>query len=124
MKSKIVIPTIDGQTISEHFGRAPYFTIIELDDQANKISTQNIPNTSDHFGGSGKPKDLLLTLNPTALIVHSMGPGALQAFEQVGVPVFRAQSSNVDEALTEYMNGKLERLSQGCSHSSHREHHR
>ncbi len=120
---KIVIPTLDGSTISPHFGRAPYFTVVDLDDQGNFVISGKITNTGEHFGGTGKPKDFLLSLNPTALIVKEIGPGALAAFEQAGIEVFKTRAAKVEEAMKDYKDGKLEKCDQGCAHS-HGEHHR
>ncbi|WP_052465404.1 NifB/NifX family molybdenum-iron cluster-binding protein [Thermotoga profunda] len=123
MNKKIVIPTVDGSIISSHFGRAPYFAVVELDEHGNVITIERMQNTSDHFGGSGKPKDFLLALNPTVLIVQEIGPGALQAFEQAGVSVFRTYADNVEGAIRDYKNNELQKLDRGCTHSSHGGHH-
>ena len=117
MNRKIVIPTLDGLIISSHFGRAPYFAVIELDEHGNVITIEKVQNTSDHFGGNGKPKDLLLALNPTALIVREIGPGALQTFEQMGIPVFKTHANSVEKAVEDYKDNKLQKLDQGCTHS-------
>lgn len=122
--NRIIIPTLDGSTICSHFGRSPYFVVIDMDENGNINDISKLKNTSDHFGGVGKPKDLLLTLNPTVLIVHEIGPGALQAFEQAEIAVFRTNADSIEQAIEDYKNNKLERLSEGCSHSKHGEDHR
>ncbi|MFN3284578.1 MAG: NifB/NifX family molybdenum-iron cluster-binding protein, partial [Pseudothermotoga sp.] len=99
---RIIIPTLDGSIISSHFGKAPYFTVVELDENGNVIKIDKLQNRSDHFGGFEKPKDLLLPLNPTALIVRQMGPGALEAFDRAGVAVFRTNTHSVEEVIKDY----------------------
>ncbi|MEM3654096.1 MAG: NifB/NifX family molybdenum-iron cluster-binding protein, partial [Candidatus Bathyarchaeia archaeon] len=78
MKEKIVIPTEDGNglngKLSEHFGRAPFFTIIGLDENGDIVNVQVVPNESEHFGGFGKPSNHILQLKPNAIITYGMGP--------------------------------------------------
>jgi len=120
---KIVIPTInDGgmnARISEHFGRAPYFTVIDLDEQGNVISVKTIPNTGEHFGGRGGTKDQILALHPTVVIVYDMGPRALTGFQEAGVAVLRANSELVKDVISAYKEDKLKELTEGCHHSTH-----
>ncbi|MFN4190076.1 MAG: NifB/NifX family molybdenum-iron cluster-binding protein [Pseudothermotoga sp.] len=120
---RIIVPTLDGSTISSHFGRAPYFAVVDLDENGNVIKIDKLQNRSDHFGGFEKPKDVLLTLNPTALIVQHMGPGALEAFERAGVAVFRTDTHSVEEVIKDYRDNKLEKLTEGCFHSKQEAHH-
>ncbi|MGC8972425.1 MAG: NifB/NifX family molybdenum-iron cluster-binding protein [bacterium] len=119
---RIVIPTIDDRginaRISEHFGRAPYFTVIDLDEQCNVVSVNTIPNTSEHFSGRGRAKDQILTLNPTKVIVYDMGPRALTGFQEAGIAVFRANSELVKDVISAYKEDKLEKLTEGCHHSA------
>ncbi|HQQ37231.1 MAG TPA: NifB/NifX family molybdenum-iron cluster-binding protein, partial [Methanothrix sp.] len=39
------------EAICQHFGRAPTFTIVDLDHQEIKV----LPNVSEHMGGKGLP---------------------------------------------------------------------
>jgi hypothetical protein len=56
---KVAIPTMGNngmdEYVSEHFGRAPTFTLVDLD--TNKVRV--IPNTSEHLGGTGYPPEIL-----------------------------------------------------------------
>lgn len=123
MKERIVIPTVNNSEldarISEHFGRAPYFTVIELDEEGNVVSINTIPNTGEHFGGRGKAKDQILTLNPTVVIVQSMGPGALMGFQEAKVAVLRSNTEIVKDIISAFKEDKLEELTEGCHHSAH-----
>lgn len=120
---RIVIPTMDNggmnARISEHFGRAPYFTVIELDEQGNVISINTIPNAGEHFGGRGRAKDQILTLNPTKVIVYDMGPRALMGFQEAKVAVLKANTELVKDVIYAYKEDKLEELTEGCHHSAH-----
>ncbi|HPT59362.1 MAG TPA: NifB/NifX family molybdenum-iron cluster-binding protein [Fervidobacterium sp.] len=73
MKVRIVIPTIDDSGLSsripEHFGRALCFTVIELEEDGSSADIKSKVNRGGHFGGRGKPKDMMIELNPTVVIV-------------------------------------------------------
>ncbi len=125
MKERIVIPTVENSgldaRISEHFGRAPYFTVIDLDEEGNVISINTILNTGEHFGGRGKAKDQILTLNPTVIIVQGMGPGALMGFQEAKIAVLRSNTEILKDIISAFKEDKLEELTEGCHHSSQKE---
>ncbi len=118
---KIVIPVLEEKgaksQISEHFGRAPYFTIVEIDESGEVTSLEIIPNTSEHFGGVGYPPERILALNPDAVITFGMGMRALNWFQQVKVAVLKTNSNTVEEIIEEYLNDELEELTEGCHHA-------
>jgi len=82
---KIVIPVEDvnglNSRLSQHFGRAPYFTVVELDENGKVLNLQIAPNKSEHFGGVGKPPEIILNLRPNAVATCGMGPRALGTFQ-------------------------------------------
>jgi predicted Fe-Mo cluster-binding NifX family protein len=123
MNMRIVVPVSDeggiNARLSEHFGRAPYFTIIDLDEEGHIIGQETIANTSEHFGGVGHPPDRILQLKPKALITYGMGPRALRIFQSAKVAVLRTNANTVRDVVTAYNNDKLEELTQGCQHAHH-----
>ena len=123
MKARIVVPVLDesgsNARLSEHFGRAPYFAVVDLDENG-RISTQRtVPNTSEHFGGTGLPPDRILQLQPNALITYGMGPRALAIFQKARVPVLRTNANTVKDVITAYNNNALRELTEGCHHAHH-----
>ena len=123
MNTRIVVPVSDESGIdaqlSEHFGRAPYYAIIDLDDEGHVVGQGTISNTSEHFGGVGHPPDRILQLRPKALITYGMGPRALRIFQTAKVAVLRTNANTVREAVTAYNNNELGELTQGCRHAQH-----
>jgi len=115
---RIVIPVIEdaglNSRLSEHFGRAPYFMVIEMSSEGEILKVEAIPNTSEHFGGFGRPPDRILQLNPTVLITYNMGPRALNMFQQARVTVLRANALTVREVIEAFKRGQLEELTEGC----------
>ncbi len=122
-KYRIVIPTEDNNglnaKLSEHFGRAPYFTIIDLDESNEILNIQVIPNTSEHFGGFGLPPDRILQFRPNALITYGIGPRALNIFQEAKVAVLKANSYIVKEVIEAYKEDKLQELTEGCRRAHH-----
>jgi len=123
LKERIVIPAEDGNglnaRLSEHFGRAPYFVIVDLE-EGNISNVQVVPNEGEHFGGFGRPPDRILQLRPNAVITFGMGPRALSIFQEARVAVLRANSTIVKEVIEAYRQDKLEELTEGCRHAHHK----
>jgi len=121
---RIVIPVEDegglDARLSGHFGRAPYFAVINLDENGNVLSHETIPNLSEHFGGAGRPPDRILQLRPNALITYGMGPRALDIFQNARVAVLRANANTVREVIAAYARDELMELTEGCHHARHR----
>ena len=123
MNARIVVPVSDDRGIdaqlSQHFGRAPFFAIIDLDEEGHVIGQGTIANTSEHFGGVGLPPDRILQLKPKALITYGLGPKALRVFQNAGVAVLRTEANIVREVVRAYNNNELQELTQGCHQAHH-----
>jgi len=121
---RIVVPVMDktglDAQLSEHFGRAPYFSVIELDENRSVVTQKTVPNTSEHFGGTGRPPDRILQFKPNALITYGMGPRALDIFQSANVAVLKANTNTVRDVVSAYSNDELEELTEGCHHAQHR----
>ncbi|NMC60943.1 MAG: dinitrogenase iron-molybdenum cofactor biosynthesis protein [Candidatus Methanofastidiosa archaeon] len=113
---KVAIPTdLNGglsDTIFNHFGMAPTYTIIEIID--NKvIDFEIIDNNSDHFGGSESPVELLLNKNVGIVICSNLGPRAMEVLRERGFDLFFTKREKVKDIIEKFINGKLERFSSG-----------
>ena len=124
MGMRIVIPVLDesglNARLSEHFGRAPYFAVIELDENGHVLNQRTVPNVSEHFGGTGRPPNRILQLEPDAIITYGMGPRGLSIFQNAGVAVLMATTNTVKEVIAAYNKNELEELTEGCLHARHR----
>jgi len=120
---RIVVPVSDDRGIdahlSEHFGRAPFYAIIDLDEDGQVIGQGTIANTSEHFGGAGLPPDRILQLKPKALVTYGLGSKALRVFQNVGVAVLRTEVNTVREVVRAYNNNELQELTHGCHQAHH-----
>lgn len=121
---RVVFPVVDAKGVdsrlSGHFGRAPFFSVFDMDDEGKPLNHKTVLNESEHFGGVGFPPDRILQLNPDAVIIYGMGPGALVRFQNARVAVLRANKSIVRDLLSAYTDDGLEELTEGCHHAGHR----
>jgi len=123
MTVRIVIPASDERgfdaQLSEHFGRAPYFAVIDVGEDGRVTDQKTIVNESEHFGGVGHPSDRILQLRPNVLITYGMGPRALSIFQDARVAVLKANANTVREVITAYNGDELEELTEGCHQAHH-----
>jgi predicted Fe-Mo cluster-binding NifX family protein len=126
MTQRIVIPTEDNTgldaPLAQHFGRAPYFTVVDLDDNCQIASLKTELNQGEHVGGTGHPHEHLLALKPDVFIVQGMGPGCLRSLQDCGVCVLKASGNTVKEITDLFKSGKLGQLTGGCEHAHHHQH--
>ncbi len=126
MTKRIAIPVEDERGleahVAEHFGRAPFFAVVDLDENGEILSTKTEANKGEHHGGTGHPHENLLALKPDVIIACGMGPGGLASFQSAGVTVLKAYATTVKEIVTSYKQGKLETLAAGCEHAHHHTH--
>jgi predicted Fe-Mo cluster-binding NifX family protein len=120
---KIVIPIEDlfeeRAVIFPHFGRAPNFAVAEVNENGSLNSISYVKNTGEHFGGHGKAMTIVSAIKPDVLVVKGMGPRGLQAFQELGVSVMTGEANTVGEAIADYMNGRLVKLTEGCHEARH-----
>jgi predicted Fe-Mo cluster-binding NifX family protein len=121
---RIVVPAVDesglNSQLAEHFGRAPYFAVVDLDENGEISSVKTSPNTGEHVGGMGQAHDNVLELKPNAMIVHGMGPRGLQGFQDRGVAVLKANANTVREVIDAYKGDRLQELTEGCHQAHHK----
>jgi predicted Fe-Mo cluster-binding NifX family protein len=123
MTKRIVVPVEDEAgleaQVAHHFGRAPYFVVVDLNDNGQVLNVRTELNTGEHMGGVGHPHEKLLALKPDVIVAYGMGPGGLQTFQNAGVTVLKATGNRTKEVVNSYLEGKLEELTGGCEHAHH-----
>lgn len=117
---KIAFPVLDDKgleaTISDHFGRAPHYTVVDL--ETNDVSI--LENVGEHFGGKLSAPETLSNSNINILVCKGVGRKAIGLFDGLGIGVFSTQSIFVKDALESYNKGALTQISEtdGCAGSS------
>jgi predicted Fe-Mo cluster-binding NifX family protein len=123
VRARIVVPAVDesglNAQLAEHFGRAPYFAVVDLGENGEVSSVRTVPNVGEHAGGSGQTHDHILELKPNAIVVYGMGPRGLIGFQNAGVAVLRATANTVGDVIAAYKDDKLQELTEGCHHAHH-----
>ena len=127
MTKRIMIPVEDETgleaQVARHFGRAPFFAIVELDEKQKSASVKTKPNKSEHTGGApGHSHESFLAMKPDVVVAYAMGPGALYTFQDAGITVLEATADTVKGNIESFKEGKLKELAGGCEHSHHHEH--
>ena len=112
---RLLIPVDDesglNAQICSHFGRTPYFVVIDLDEKGQLLKQSSVSSSGEHFcQGLG----FLLNLKPDIMIAHGMGQGVIQNFEKARIAIFRTSANIVKEAIQQYIEGNLEELTEGC----------
>ena len=123
MKSKVVVPVSDknglNARIAEHFGRAPFYVVVELENGGKIKSIETLENKGEHFGGQGHMHEHILEQKPNAIITYGMGPRGLVCFQEAGVAVLKANADKVKDVIAAYNDDKLQELTEGCHNAHH-----
>jgi len=123
---KIAAITDDGQTLSQHFGRARYFLVVTVED--GKIAGQELRDKAGHhmfgpregaaqshagphgFDPASRDRHaqmLAAIADCEVLLAGGMGQGMYAALEQAGIrPVLTAES-RIEEAIRLFLDGNL-----------------
>jgi len=122
---KVAVVTDDGKTISQHFGRARYYQVFEIQDGVIKGSERrpkaghHVEGVSHHREGEGTHgfdhgdpaihNSMLSNIaDCEVLIARGMGQGAFEAMKEAGLKPFITDIESADEAVRAYIDGKLD----------------
>ena len=123
MTDRVIVPVEDQKglnaRLAEHFGRAPYYAVVDFDENGKVANVETVPNIGEHAGGMGYSHDNILEYQPKAIIVYGMGPRGLMSFQNAGVAVLKANANTVGEVVAAYREDKLQELTEGCEHAHH-----
>lgn len=100
---RIAIST-DGDNVSEHFGRCPSFTIVDIEGR-EVTNKKNISNPGHH---PGFLPQFLQGEGVNCIIAGGMGARAEQLFAEQRIERIVGISGSVDEVISELINGTLE----------------
>jgi len=111
---KVAISTTSGgleDKVSEVFGRAESFTIVEVENGEIK----NVEVVKNEFaekeGGVGvSVSQFLVDKGVEVVLTENIGPNALTVLNSAGVKVYRAGGLSVKEAIEKFLKGELEQI--------------
>ena len=107
---KIAIST-DSEKVSEHFGRCPEFTIIEIRD--NKVRDRRVISNPGHMIGF-LPK-FLKEQGVSCVIAGGAGFRAQELFEQFGIKLITGIQGEISEVVNHFINGNLKQGKDMCN---------
>jgi predicted Fe-Mo cluster-binding NifX family protein len=126
---KIAAITEDGTTISQHFGRAPLYLVVTVED--GKIVNKEKRNKAGHHtfaanqhpdiapgerhgydaGSQVRHASMAETIaDCQVLLAGGMGWGAYESLKSRGIETVVTDVENIDEAVKLYLEGKLPNL--------------
>ncbi len=108
---KISISTDNG-SVSEHFGRCPQFTIVEIID--NKVKDKKTIDNPGHNTGGSLP-EYLKEIGVDTVIAGGAGPRAVDFFRQYNINLITGITGTIDEVITQVTEGKLKTKDSTCS---------
>ena len=108
---RVCMPTVHDRghaaPLANHFGSAPYFTLVDSESGATEI----IPNThARHAPGNCDAARSIGACHVDAVVCLGLGRRALASLEQAGIPVFVSSAGTVAGALDAFVAGRLPRL--------------
>lgn len=127
LSMKIAVITEDGKTISQHFGRAPYYLVITIEEGKvvgremrekmghNHFSAQ--AHAEESSGGAGHGMDAAshnkhvsmaqVIADCKALLCGGMGMGAYESMRQLNIQPLVTELRDIDAAVQAFIDGKL-----------------
>ena len=103
----VLEPNLDGE-ISPHFGRAPFFAILEIDvgsKSIKKIEFLDNPNIENHE--PGEIPSFLMSQGVNVVLCTRMGRRAMEFFEQNNIMVMSGFSGTVRDAVESFIKEKI-----------------
>ena len=117
---KICIPTETNEgksaKVYEHFGSAPYFTIVDTE----KDSVEIINNANQHHShGMCQPMNAFMDKKIDAVVTGGMGSRAVQKLNEGGIKAYRAIPGTVADIVIQFTKGGLEEITVENACSQH-----
>lgn len=108
---RIAVASDDGNgldaLISQHFGRCPYYTLVEVEaGEVKEVSVVDNPFYGSH-GEPGQVPRFIHSHGAQVIIAGGMGPRAIGFFNQFGIETVTGTSGKVSDALNSYLGGGL-----------------
>lgn len=100
---KFAIST-EGNRVSAHFGRAPIFTFITIED-GDVVSKEELSNPGHTVGSIPQ---FVNQQGADCMIAGGMGKRAVQFFNQYGIDVITGVQGSIDEVIEKIKNNELE----------------
>ena len=100
--------------MSMHFGRCPYYTIVDVEgEEVKNVETVANPYFDNHVPGA--VPQFIHSQNADVMLAGGMGPRAIELFQGFGIEVATGMSGRVENVLKAYLAGKVQGIV-ACEH--------
>jgi predicted Fe-Mo cluster-binding NifX family protein len=107
---KIVVSSDNSRklesSVSHHFGRCPYFTVVEVDDNEIK-NVESVENPFFNGHSPGQVPAFIKELHADVMLAGGMGRRAISIFENYGILCSTGAAGTVRSAVNSYVAGSL-----------------
>ncbi len=107
---RIAIATDKGY-ISEHFGRCPEYTIVDI--EGKEIKNKELVQNPGHE--PGRIPAFLNEKSVKVIVAGGMGPRAVELFSEYQIEVIIGATGPVEKAIAEYISGALKSGQTTCT---------
>lgn len=123
---KIAAVSEDGITISQHFGRAPFYIVVTIENNQIVSKEKRDKLGHAHFAGESHAEGedprghgfdpaaqsrhasmASAIADCQVLLARGMGAGAYESMRQANIQPIITDIENIDDAIQAYLNGKL-----------------
>ena len=111
---KIAIPTRDGM-VDHHFGHCDHYTVVEVNDQNQVVSTSDLPSPE----GCGCKSNIayeMQSMGITIMLAGNIGLGAVNKLASCGIRVIKGCQGDVQQLVMDYLAGNVKDNPQVCDH--------
>ena len=102
----------DGDYVSEHFGHCTEYALFLIEKEA--VTKREIVTSPGHE--PGKLPVFLAGHGVTHVLAGGMGPRAVELFCQNNIEVYLGVRGTVEDAIQDFMTGKIEQGESSCTH--------
>lgn len=108
--TRVAISADDGtgldSIVSPHFGRCPYYVLVDLDDrEVTDVAAIENPYYAQHQ--PGQVPQFIREQGVDVMLTGGMGQRALRIFEQYGIQAVTGATGTVGRSLERYLGGAL-----------------
>jgi len=128
---KVAIVTMDGKTVSQHFGRSPYFKILTIEkneitheelrerhfghfaQQKTENHAQHEKNEKHGYGAEADAKHASMVTEISdcqILVAGGMGQGAYESFSRAKLNVYLTDKSDIQDVANALIQNNLQNL--------------
>jgi predicted Fe-Mo cluster-binding NifX family protein len=92
--------------VSPHFGRCPYFVLVDLEDH-DVTEVQEVDNPYYEHHQPGQVPALINSLGANVMLTGGMGGRAIMFFQQFGIEGVTGAYGTVRQSVERYLGGQL-----------------